>query len=68
MPLSIARYLPRANAYVRSSLVPRLTPLRHASTVASVLPDDIYDVVVVGGGVVGLALTAGLRIFFIDND
>jgi hypothetical protein len=35
-------------------------PLRRASTVASIQAEDIYDVVIVGGGIVGLALVNGL--------
>jgi hypothetical protein len=35
---------------------------RRLSTVSSILPDDIYDVVIVGGGIAGLALATRLRI------
>ena len=61
MPPGIARCLPRARFHVPSSALPRLASLRQVSTVTSILPDDIYDVVVVGGGIAGLALTTGLR-------
>jgi hypothetical protein len=61
MPPWIARYLPRALVHVPCSALTRLVPLRQMSTVTSILPDDIYDVVVVGGGIAGLALTTGLR-------
>ena len=40
----------------------RRAPVSQLSTVSSILPDDIYDVVIVGGGIVGLALATGLRI------
>ena len=60
MPRRIARCLPRALFHVSSSALPRLVSLRQVSTVTSILPDDIYDVVVVGGGIAGLALTTGL--------
>jgi len=33
---------------------------RQASTASSALPDDIYDIVIVGGGIAGLALTTSL--------
>jgi hypothetical protein len=64
MPPGIARCLPRAPFRIPSSALPRFVSLRQVSTVTSILPDDIYDVVVVGGGIVGLALTAGLRMTF----
>jgi cation diffusion facilitator CzcD-associated flavoprotein CzcO len=35
--------------------------LRRVSTAAQILPDDIYDIVIVGGGIAGLALTTSLR-------
>jgi NADPH-dependent 2,4-dienoyl-CoA reductase/sulfur reductase-like enzyme len=41
---------------------PRWNSIQQISTVYSILPDDIYDVVVVGGGITGLALTASLGI------
>ena len=60
MPPPIARCLPRALFHVPSSALSRFVSLRQVSTVASILPDDIYDVVVVGGGIAGLALATGL--------
>lgn len=60
MSRRIARCFPRALFHVSSSTLPRLVSLRQVSTVTSILPDDIYDVVVVGGGITGLALTTGL--------
>jgi NADPH-dependent 2,4-dienoyl-CoA reductase/sulfur reductase-like enzyme len=61
MPLGIARCLPRALFRIPSSALPRFVSLRQVSTVTSILPDDIYDVVVVGGGIAGLALATRLR-------
>jgi hypothetical protein len=62
MSLWIARSLRRTLSLIPSSSLPRFVSLRQVSTVSSILPDDIYDVVVVGGGIAGLAFTTGLCI------
>jgi hypothetical protein len=46
----------------------RLQFLRQISTAAQILPDDIYDIVIVGGGIAGLALTTSLRITQVSNN
>jgi len=39
---------------------PRVGLARQLSTASSILLEDIYDVVIVGGGIAGLALATGL--------
>jgi hypothetical protein len=46
----------------------RLPFLRQISTAAQILPDDIYDIVIVGGGIAGLALTTSLRTTQVSNN
>ena len=54
--------VPRSSSLLtRPHPASRLPFLRQISTAAQVLPDDIYDIVIVGGGIAGLALTTSLR-------
>ena len=62
MPLGIPRCLPRlASSLPRHVVSQKILPARRISTATSILPDDIYDIIVVGGGIAGLALTTSLR-------
>ena len=62
MPLGIARCLRRATWSLPHHVPsPQILPTRRMSTASSILPDDIYDIIVVGGGIAGLALTTSLR-------
>ena len=60
MPPSIARCRPPLQSLLQFGPPYRFNFLRQVSTATSILPDDIYDVVVVGGGIAGLALASGL--------
>jgi len=64
MSLSIARCRPPRSFRLQLPRSPQRNSLRQLSTATSILPDDIYDVAVVGGGIAGLALATGLCIHF----
>ena|SRR5436305_12351411 len=56
-----ARCLPRAVlSGSLSAATSRFVSLRQVSAAKRIFPDDIYDVVVVGGGIAGLALVTAL--------
>ena len=55
-----SRGVGRLGQLTHSFIRPPKVGLRQLSTASSILLEDIYDVVIVGGGIVGLALATGL--------
>ena len=65
---SVARGVGRLGSLIPSETSrQRIGLVRQVSTASSILPEDIYDVVIVGGGIAGLALANGLRIPIINQ-
>jgi len=56
----VAQRQPRLQWFFQSKAVRQFTPLRQASTTAPLNDGDIYDIVVVGGGIAGLAFATSV--------